>query len=301
MKQRRPQPAPTAGEESQRPGYISNWVFALSLIIGLALGLSITRLQGPLQRGAAEPWQLRPSDRRQYMLAIALEHRESGDVPRALAKLIALRPAGDPLEALAEGACALGSRGYLSSGSAIKAVRYAVELYTSQGREGCAEMLLPPADMGDVASTEATRVADPLRPTPPPTKAPLQEAGNRPTTLRIVPTLPVERAFEGRPVRSFCDLSRPAIIEVYVVDYLGRGIPGQRIRARWGDREDIFLSGLKQDRGDAYADFQMEKDIDYSIDMPGAAAALSLSLRTGVCYSGNRESLKSYRVTFVET
>ena len=301
MKPREIQSPAQPAEDKPAPAYFSNWAFALSLIIGLAMGLAITRLQGPLQRGAAEPWQLQETDRNRYMLAIALEYAESGDAPTELDKLIALRPAGDPLAALADGACALGSRGYLSSESAIQAVRYAVELYTSQGRAGCAEMLLPPADAGSAPATAAISAADPLRPTPPPTKPPLQEARSGLGNLRIVPTAPVERAFVGRPLRSFCDLARPAIIEVYVVDYLGRGIPGQRIRVRWGENADDFLSGLKGDRGDAYADFQMEEDVDYVIDMPGAAADSGLSLRTGICYSGNRESLKSYRVTFVET
>ena len=45
----------------------------------------------------------------------------------------------------------------------------------------------------------------------------------------------------------------------------------------------------------------MEDGIDYAIDMPDAAEPLGASLSTGACYTGNRRTLKSWRVTFVAT
>lgn len=288
-----------AGERA--PGYFSYAVFAFSLIAGIALGLALTRIQGPLQRSNADPWQLRAEDRQHYQIAIALEYAHKGDLPAALNKLIALRPAQDPLEALAQAACALGSSGYLRSESGIQALRSAVALYSSQGRAGCAEQLLP-----QEATVSAPAIATEVAPnagfaTPLPTKPPLPNSGADGTVRRPAPTPAPQRRFEARSARSFCDAANPALIEVRVVDYLGRGIPGQRIRVRWADQEDIFVSGLKVDRGDAYADFQMDEGINYTIDMPGAADPLGASLSTGSCYTNNRRTLKSWRVTFVET
>ena len=294
----RPQPAKATA--TPEPSYVSYWVFAMSLILGLALGIGFTRVYGPWQRGNAEPWQLRPEERDHYMMAIALEYAYSGDTAKALDKLIALRPDGDPLALLAEAACALGSRGYLGSDGGIKAVRSAVKLYSAQGRDGCAEQLLPPQPTQASAELGTVQRSVELQSTPLPTKVPLQDVLPATPTPRHHPAPPPRRNFELLSVRSFCDLGRPALIEVYVVDYLGRGIPGQRIRVRWGDREEFFLSGLKAERGDAYADFQMEEGVDYAIDMAGANDALGTSLSTGDCYSENRRGLKSYRVTFVE-
>ncbi len=299
MKRGDPQSNGPVAAKKRGASYFSNAVFALSLVIGLVVGLSLTRMLGPRQRGSAEPWQLGADDRNHYMMAIALEYAARRDLPTALNKLIALRPAHDPLEALAEGSCDLGGSGYLRNKSGIRAMRSAVDLYRSQGRAGCAERLLPPLDAASAPPAAAQEEVEIVRATPQPTKPPLRDETASAAKPRVIPTRPATRRFEGRPVRSFCDLSRPAVIEVYVVDYLGRGIPGQRIRARWDDQESVFLSGLKVDRGDAYADFQMEAEIDYSLDMPGAAEALAASLRTGACYTGNRQSLKSYRVTFV--
>ena len=297
---------PIAERRKRAPNYFSYWVFALSLVAGIALALAFTRMQGPLQRGNAEPWQLRPEERNHYMIAIALEYAHSGDRAGALNKLIALRPAQAPLGALAEAACALGSGGYLRSESGLRALRSAVALYSAGGSAGCAEALLPleanealdEIDSAPNLAAERDAVADFA--TPLPTKPPLPAGQSGAALQRPPPTAAAQRAFEARAARSFCDAANPALIEVRVVDYLGRGIPGQRIRVRWSDREDVFISGLKADRGDAYADFQMAEGINYAIDMPGAADPLGASVSTGVCYSGNRQTLKSWRVTFVE-
>ena len=280
------------------PGYFSYSVFAISLIAGIALGLAITRIHGPLQRGKAEPWQLRADDRQHYQIAIALEFAHSGDLPGAMAKLIAMKPAQDPLDDLAGAACALGSGGYLRSDSGIKALRSAVALYSSLGRAGCAEALLPQDASDTTPDPVGEQEPDALFATPLPTKPPLP--ADRAPLRRLAPTAVPRRAFEARSARSHCDATKPGLIEVRVVDYLGRGIPGQRIRVRWGDQEDIFVSGLKVEMGDAYADFQMDEGIEYAIDMPGASEPLGASLSTGACYSGNQRVLKSWRVTFVE-
>ncbi len=295
-----PRDQQTDTSHKRAPGYFSYAVFAFSLIAGIALGLALTRIQGPLQRSNAEPWQLRAEDRQHYQIAIALEYAHKGDLPGALNKLIAMRPGQDPFDALAEAACALGSSGYLRSDSGIQAIRSAVALYSSQGRAGCAEQLLP-----QEATVSAPALATEAAPnagfaTPLPTKPPLPDSGADAIVRRLAPSPAPQRSFEARTARSFCDAANPALIEARVVDYLGRGIPGQRIRVRWADQEDVFVSGLKPDRGDAYADFQMEEGIDYTIDMPGAADPLGASLSTGACYTGNRRTLKSWRVTFVE-
>ena len=291
-------PQPDDSQPVNAPQPVSRWLFALGLIAGIVLGMA-AGLNAPWQRGNAEPWQLRPAERDHYMMAIALEYLRHQDVSTALDKLIALRPADDPFAALAEAACALGSRGYLASPAGINAIRSAVALYTSQGRQGCAEQLLPPASAAPAAQPSPAAPAQP-RATPLPTKPPLDQAPLARPSPRALPALPEGRSFELLSLRSFCDLQRPALIEVFVVDYLGRGIPGQRIRARWGDQEDTFVSGLKPERGDAYADFQMEAGIDYALDMAGGDEALGTSLRATDCYTDNRRGLKSYRVSFVE-
>ena len=283
------------------PATFSYAAFAICVIVGLALGLAATRLHGPLRRSQAEPWQLGGDDRHHYTLAIALAYAHAADLPGALQKLIAMRPPQDPLDALAGAACALGGSGYLRSESGIRAIRFAVSLYGSHGRAGCADQLLPPATTPKAQAIAREAGDARAAATPLPTKPPLPQDLSQAPRAAFAPTPAPERSFEARAARSFCDIAAQALIEVHILDYLGRGIPGQRIRVRWGDQADVFISGLKRDRGDSYADFQMEEGLNYAIDMPDAAEPLGASLSTGACYSENRRALKSWRVTFVET
>ena len=297
----RPTPQASASDVPARssPSLLSAWLVAVGLIAGLLFGLAFSWALGPPSESNTEPHQLREDDRNHYMVAIALEFKYSGDLRAALQELIALRPGQDPFQELADVACALAMDGFLVSESGMRAVRALTDLYRLQGRSGCAEQLLPGEDT--VASSEPAPgpLPDATAPPPLPTKTAQSRPPQPTATLRLVATAVPQRQFLPLPARTFCDLALPALIEVYVVDYLGRGIPGQTIRVRWGNTEDIFISGLKPERGDGYADFQMEAGVSYIIDMPGASVALGAELSTATCFAPNgRESLKSWRVTF---
>ena len=291
-----------ADEPSSKPSrsILLPAIFAIGLMGGLLLGLALSWTLGPIPQRNTEPSQLRQADRQRYMLAIAMEYAYRRDLSNALDKLIALRPAQDPLEALAEAACELARDGYAGRQGGMEALRMAADLYRAQGRSGCAEELLP---LDELAATPTPLAAEDSSPvaTPAPSKTPVARSAAVREFAREISTPVPLREFTPLPARTFCDINRPALIEVYTVDYLGRPVPGQRVRVRFGENQDIFLTGLKPDRGAAYADFQMREDIAYVIDMPGAADALGAQLRTRVCYTvSGRESLTSFRVTFRE-
>ena len=297
----KPHPPRHLPDEQPASSRFSDFAIALGLVAGLLLGLAISWARGPLPESHTAPHQLREDARRHYMAAIALEYQYAGDLRAALEKLVATRPRIDPLQALADAACQLSQGDYLESESGRRALRAMTDLARSQGRSSCAEERLPAAApiLRD-APAPAESVKLPSA-TPPPTKTPPRPVQPPTATLRVAATALPQRRFTPRPASSFCDLDNPAMIEVYVVDYLGRGLPGQRIRLRFGDEANILVSGLKVDRGDAYADFQMQAGLGYIIDMPGVADALGAELRATPCFTASgRESLKSYRVTFVE-
>lgn len=301
VRDRRRTPKAPADDGPSRPyaSLLSPWFVAIGLIAGLLTGLSFSWALGPPQESNTEPYQLRNDDLNNYMVAIALDYRHSGDLHTALQKLIALRPGQDPLQELADVACELAKDGYLTSASGVAALRAVTDLYLTQGRSGCAEQLLPEADASARLEPAGRPLADATTPSLLPTKTPPSRPPQPTATLRVVATAVPQRQFVPLPARTFCDPALPALMEVYAVDYLGRGIPGQRIRVRWGNTEDIFISGLKPERGDGYADFQMQAGVGYIIDMPGASVALGAELSTVTCYApGGRESLKSWRVTF---
>ena len=301
-------PAPREDEARAAPGYFSNAAFALSLIAGLLLGISIARIQGPLPQGNAEPWQLRAEDRQHYMIAIALEREHSGDTSAALDKLIALRPAQDPWAALASAACELGSRGYLRSPSGIQALRSAAKLYRSQGRAGCAERLLPAdvtptPDASEAASAPRTaQLGDDARPTALPTKRPLQQTFvATPTRRPIQPGARRTPILPCSPCAPSATWHGPLSSKRAWSTTSGAASPASPSVCAGATRKTSSSAGSRLSYGDAYADFQMTPDIDYAIEMAGARDPTASSLSTGDCYTNNRRGLKSYRVTFVET
>ncbi len=298
---RPPLPAPPLADQPAKPSasFVSVWLIALGLIAGLLLGLALSWALGPPPERNTEPHQLRDEHRNHYLVAIALEYQHSGDLHAALRKLIALRPGQDPLQELADAACALAGEGYLNSESGLRGLQAAAQLYRAQGRSGCADVLLPDEDASATVEATEAPLADATAPPALPTKTPLSRPPQPTATLRVVATALPQRQFAPLPARTFCDPDLPALMEVYTVDYLGRGIPGQMLRVRWSNGENSFISGLKPERGDGYADFQMEEGIGYIIDMPGASAALGAELSTGACFAPNgSQSLKSWRVTF---
>jgi hypothetical protein len=281
--------------------YFSRWGLAFGIVFGILLGLSYAWLIAPIEEFDTEPYQLRASDKNHYAVAIILEYQQSGDLARAVNKLIELRLGEDPIQAVADVACQLASIGYVDSTSGLNALRAMKTFYQLQGRTGCADLLV--ADVNE-ADTQVVEVILPTNtPTipPPPSKTPTPDFDPATATPRVnvVPTISAQRDFEGRVADTFCNPQIPALIEVFVVQFNGDGIPGETVRVRWEGDESQFVTGLKLERGESYADFQMEEGKGYTIDMPSLSDPVDTPLVAESCFTENGdESLRSYRVVF---
>lgn len=89
------------------------------------------------------------------------------------------------------------------------------------------------------------------------------------------------------------------MIEVRVQDFEGTGLPGQPVRVRWTDGESTFYTGLKPERGPSYADFEMEAELSYTVEMPGLSDPSTTPLVADSCFTEfGDQSVTSYRVVF---
>ena len=78
-----------------------------------------------------------------------------------------------------------------------------------------------------------------------------------------------------------------------------RESPGEPIRVRWDGGEDRFISGLKPERGDGYADFQMEAGQGYTIEMPGLSDPVASPIIADSCFTNEgEEAITTYQVGF---
>lgn len=307
-----PPPAPTTLPEQpefprsrtryNRPRtYISRWGIAFGMVFGILFGLGYAWLVAPIEEFDTESYQLRASDKNHYAVAIILEYQQSGDLARAVNKLVALRLGNDPIQSVADVACELASTGYVNSTSGLNALRAMKTFYQLQGRSGCADLLVPDIDTADTQVVEVIVPTNTPTIAPPPTKTPTPDFGPVTPTpnSRVVPTVSSQRDFAGRIANTFCDPQISGLIEVFVVQFNGDGIAGETVRVRWEDDDSLFVTGLKLERGESYADFQMEDGMGYSIDMPSLSDPLGTPLVAEPCFTeGGDESIKSYRVVF---
>lgn len=280
------------------------------LIIGLILGISgalyYTWNLAPVQEYDIEPWQLSANAKDQYLVAIALDYAHTGDLTTALNRLVALQLPGDPIQAVADTACRLATTGYVNSSSGLRAVRSLTKFYQLQGRKGCADSLISAdsAQAGAVMTIELPTLTPTLTPPPSKTPTPVANLSTATPVLVIIPTVPPQNDFNLISVTPLtCSTTQSGLItvEVYALDG-STGIPGQEIRARWDTGESRFFTGLKPEKGPAYADFTMTLGKDYIIDMPGHADPVPQPLSATPCTTPTGErAIISYRVVFRAT
>ncbi len=284
----------------RRPRRDISWV---GLLIGVALGIGAglfyawavdTRVEYD-----TEPWQLKPSDRAQYIAAVALGFSYDSNLSRAIQRLVELRPQVDPIQEVADVACDLATTGYASTSSGLRAIRSMMQFYRLQGRSGCADSLIP---FEDQATPQVVIDLPTPTPLPPASKTPTPESVVRPspTPPRVIaPTVQPQSDYIIAAINTFCATGSSGVIEVFVQDFNGQGVPGQAVRARWDEGSDTFFTGLKPERGPGYADFQMEAGKGYIVEMPGRSDPTSQPLVAAPCVTeGGDEAISSYRVFF---
>jgi len=292
---------PPRGSRYERPRRPIVWfALLLGLMLGAGGGLLFAWNVAPAEEFDTAPWQLRPEDKTQYLAALMLAYDTDGDLQRTIDGLTDLRFSGDPIQAVADAACELTRTGFVDSRSGERAIRAMMKFYQLQGRTSCADSLLPPIESQPTVAVIIA--ATPTLP-PPPTKTPTPEGAAPPTetpsAARIVPTVEPQRAFRLARLESFCDADFSGLIEVYVQNSDGSGIPGQRVRVSWDGGENTFITGLKPERGADYADFQMEANRGYTIEMVGLSDPSTQPLVAAPCVTAaNVETLTSYRAVF---
>jgi hypothetical protein len=285
----------------QRPRHVvSWWGLLLGVILGMGAGLFYAWQIAPVREFDTQPRQLNWTDKADYVVAIALRFSQDSDLNRAVGELVALNLGADPFQAVADIACQLASTGYVDSTAGIRAIRTLKTFYQLQGKSGCAEALIDDATpIAIVTLVVATNTATLV---PPPSKTPTPSVDNitpTPSGVVIVPTTPPRQKYEGQVVNTFCDSELSGIIEVFVQDTNGDGIPAQSIRVRWDGGESSFATGLKPERGLGYADFAMTAGLNYTIDMPAQSDPLAQPLIADRCITPNgEEAITSYRVAF---
>jgi len=292
-------PFPRQSRYQRRKRPLAAWPLFLGWLLGLSGALYYAWNVAPVAQFDTAPRQLRPDAKADYAIAVALQFAYDSDLNQAVERLIALNLGPDPFQALADLACELARGGYVDSTSGLRAVRTLRTFYQLQGKQGCADQLIPDADAAAIV-TVVVPTATPTLP-PPPSKTPPPLASPTSVGLLIIPTPPPRRLYQGRIIGTYCDSELSGLIEIYVQDFQGQPLPGERVRVRWDGGSDTFVVGLKPERGLNYADFTMEEGRGYSVDMPGLSDPLPEPLVANACVTTQGQAaITSYRVIFTQ-
>lgn len=295
----------------ERPRSAIIWtVLLLGMILGMGGGLYYAWVIAPVAEADIDPWQLMQTsddgiplaDRDAYVIAILMGYSYDLDPAQAIERLVDLRLPGDPVQYVADLACRLVQDGYLTTNSRRNAVRSLVRFYQDRGKVSCADQYIVIDPAPDVSTPPVVVLSTPL---PPATKTPVPQDVLPPSPTPLdrvfVPTPVPQQDFELVVVEAFCSVNIPGVIEVFVRNRAGEGVPGMRIRARGEDETSDFVTGLKPERGPGYADFDMQPGRSYIVEMPGLSDPSPNPLVASECFDQARgeTTVQSYRLVFV--
>jgi len=283
----------------RRKAPVAVWALILGLALGIAFGLSYAWLINPVQELNTRPEQLRYDDKADYTVAIMLAFSYDSDLNTAIQRLISLNLGEDPIGEVAKMACNLARTGYVDSTAGLRAVRAMRTFYQLQGRTSCADTIIP--DPQTVPLEITLEVPTPTQTLPPPPSKTPALNNVTPTNIGIVivPTSPPQRSYEGYALQTYCSVELSGTIEVRVRDGSNQEVPGETVRVQWDGGSSDFVTGLKPERGEGYADFKMEAGLSYIVSMPGRSDPIPQSLVADSCYTDNGdEAITSYVIVF---
>jgi hypothetical protein len=262
-----------------------SWIgLTLGIVMGLALGLVYSWIVDPVTYYDADPGDLRADLRDGYLVLIAMSHDLTGDLARAQARLTGLGQAGVP-----ETVAALADR-LFRDGDNVQAARALALLAHALGVPSEAAIAYLPTSTPTIAPSP-TFTPSPL-PTTPPTATPTTTPTATPTP-EATPTPDVRPPYRVAERRQVCDDPDVAgVIQVYVQDVEGQGLPNIEVQVGWEGGQDRFFTGLKPEIDLGYADFQMSPGLTYDVVVWGTQVG---DISTAGCPSGPAGWLLAFR------
>lgn len=262
----------------------------LALLAGLGLGLVYSWIISPARVTNAEPLALRADFKEHYRSAIAASYAATGNLPRAQVRLSLLGDA-NPIEALNAQAQRM-----LASGEPFEHADQVAALASALG-QGVALEFTPSTQLTNTTIPSSTSTLPPApadnpiqvpeTPQPVETQALISTSTPRPTQTAI-PTLGAPFALTGQ--ETLCDPNLPdGLLQVMVFNSSRRQLAGAKIIITWDGGEEEFFTGLKPELGNGYADFIMDPDTTYTVQL-GAGSDIASGLTTSTCQTSSGET-----------
>lgn len=251
------------------------WVggFLAGFLIGVALSLTYTWVIEPPPLTDTTPAALNPHDKEIYTVLIAAAYAADGDLDRTEKRLAELEDSNieDTIVMLAER--------YINEGQDARDIRALARLADALGGTSAAmrPFIATPTHTPTPTSTPTS-----IPPTPTPTRvvrdtpAPTATRG-----LRRTLTPSTAEVFGVVQSTALCDPATNGLLRVYVRDGAGKGVPGVQVLVNWPGGEDRFFTGFKPEADLGYADFEMEPDEMYQVELVDAESDIAQEIGAG--------------------
>jgi hypothetical protein len=237
------------------------WVggFLAGFLIGLALGLTYTWVIDPPPLTSTTPAALNPHDKEIYTVLIAAAYVADEDLDRTRSRLAGLEDP-DTQKTIID----LAER-FINEGRDPRDIRALARLSDALGDTSAAMRPF-------IATSTSTPTLTPTPTPPPPTPTPTRVVRATPTptataTPGRTPTAQPAEMFAVVQSTALCDPTTDGLLRVYVRDETGQGVPGVQILVNWPGGEDRFFTGFKPEADAGYADFEMEPDEVYQVEL----------------------------------
>lgn len=247
-----------------------------ALLIGLGVGLAYSWFISPVTYTDASPSILSSDFKDQYRIVIAAAYQSNQDLARAKARLNLLGDANPIAELSAQ------AQRMLASGEAFDTVQPLAQLATDLqlgivSNPVTATLIPTSLHTPQVESTlDETTTSFPVS----------EEAGvtSEPTLFfEQTPLIPIQETITPRPTgtavvsnsnpfhlvgqETICDPTKPALMQLIFLDSRRNEVAGVEIVVTWNAGEDNFFTGFKPELGNGYADFVMQADTIYNIQV----------------------------------
>jgi hypothetical protein len=279
------------------------WDILFALLLGFGLGLAYAWVISPQQFAEAAPATLRSDFKDQFRAAIAASYAASGNLPRAQARLDLLGE-DDHRESLNAQAQRDIANGQFQQADQLAALAIAldtgvnilpqsaptVKIFEPPDVEPSITPLSSPEDVPFVV-TETLETVQPFTPQPNPnTAAPLP-------TRTALPTQGTP--FQLTALDTVCDANlSDNLLQVIVYNSNRRQLAGIKIIVTWESGEEQFFTGLKPELGNGYADFSMQPDTTYSVQLE-LGSEIATNLTSPACRAPGGEAFNGgLKLTF---
>jgi hypothetical protein len=283
----------------------------LTLLLGAGLGLGYAWVVAPRPITDAGPDALRAEFKEQYRALVAASYAATGNLPRAQARLSLLKDA-DSVEALnAQAQRMLASPQTFERAEQVAALASALQGAADGLPVSVSTPLMEMAE--DAGSTftptsvlpEETEPSNLLSETPEGIDTQTLTVETQPSIVEATPR--PTQTFTPEPGRPFalsgqetvCDATLPdALLQVVVMNRNRRQLPGVEIIITWDGGREAFFTGFKPEIGSGYADYLMNPDTTYTVQL-ARGSDVALGILAPTCQSPEGQTfLGSIKLTF---